>query len=466
MTDRIHIFKKLVLFLLLLGFYSCNNKEFKLNEDYVVQIDDIGLREGVFERRFKLTKDFSAHKSFTANSLKNSIDNIFLPDLLFIRKAYELGFDKDPSIKKNNFEFKVNALASTHPINSKSIFISDKELKDFYEEKDVLYTFQIIQHNSFWAIDSISKNPNWGKNNNSNVKEKRKVMPRELSLGKRSYGQSVPIEVYKELKKIKVGESTKPIYIAPTWNIIRLIAKEDNKKLTSFAKLKRTLVKEFEIIGKQKQIIEFQDSLLKKYKIEKVDINYSKILNSFVTKNGIGFFQQDKYKGNLKNDLVITSNKGNITVDDFFYFFNKGNQFAIFNQITKEDVQVFIDDLTKHYALYLDHNSMNYGENKILVDQIENKSNKLLLQKFIRDEITRKVKVSEDEARDHYNNNRKIWVGEFDKVKRSIISELRDKKIKELRESLIEQYKEKYNVVYNNELIKQLAEKYTKEKNN
>ncbi len=465
MIKKIQIIKTLVLFMFILGLNNCSPKEYQLNKDYVVQIDDIGIRKGVFERRFKLAKDFGAHKSFSTNSLKNFINKIYLPELLFLRRAYELGFDKDPLIEKNNFEFKLNALASTHPINKKSIFISDKELEIFYNKKNILYTFQIIQHNSFYSIDSISKNPVWEKKENS-VEEQKKIMPRKLLFEKRSYGQSVPVEIYKELKKLKVGEYTKPIYIAPTWNIIRLKAKEINKKLISFDKLKKNLIKEFEIIEKQKQIKEFQDSLTKKHKIEITDIDYSKIRNSFVTKEGIGFFHKDKYEGNLEEDLVIKSDKGNISVDDFFYIFNKENQFVIFKKISVEDIRVFLEDLVKHYALYLDHKSMNYKSDEILVDQIENKNNKLLIQKFLKDELFHKVNVSEKEALEYYNNNRKIWTGEFEKVKRSIISELRDKKVKDLRESLIEQYKEKYNVVYNDKLLKQLAEKFTNEKNN
>ena len=74
--------------------------EQKIEEGNVVQIEDIGIRKGVFERKFKMTNDFNETKVFAPEFLKNSIEKYMLTDHLLICDAYKKGFNVDPKITK------------------------------------------------------------------------------------------------------------------------------------------------------------------------------------------------------------------------------------------------------------------------------------------------------------------------------------------------------------------------------
>jgi hypothetical protein len=437
-----------------------------ISDEYVLKIEDVGLRKGVFERRFKLTKDYGANQEITPEILKNSINKILLPEYLFIQRALELGFDTDPLIRKNLFEFDMNILASAHPIRRKELFISDTELKEFHDKKTILFSYELVQHSSYNEIDSIYKSLIAGNKFNEGKKVMPSAYPRKIEYNNKTFGESVPLEVYQQLYGMEEGDISKPLYTPPIWVIVKLNKKVTNSKIEPNDSIKRNLIAQLQGIKKLEQIEKYTDSLKAKYKIEIRESIVNRLLDAFeIADNNVGYFSRDKFDGSITDEYVITTSEDDISVDMFFFLFNRSNMYSNIKQIVRKDIEVFIDDLSSQLALYLDAKDKKIiDSNETLKDQVENKFNKELYKKFLKKEISDKVVVSDEDARNFYEDNRETWKGEFEAVKNSIIYRIRNSKMLELKENLVKDLSNSYDLLYNDSVLEELSQKLTNEK--
>jgi hypothetical protein len=448
----------------LLPLASCSKKE--IDKENVIQIGEVGLRKGVFERRFKLSSEYGKNKEFSPEILKSFINRILLPEYLFIQKSFDLGFQNDPFILKTVFEFKMNALASNNAIHSKEMFISDKELADFYNDKKYLYSFEIIQHTAFNEADSIKKILSEGKKLKFEKETMPDVFPRKIEYVNKSFGESVPFEIYKQLDEMKEGEISEPIYSAPLWIVIKLTDKVKYQKTNSLEESKTILLKDLQGIKKIKETKLYVDSLKSKYNLEILNKDYSKIIKAFVINNEqVGFFNRANYSGSIE-DIVIKTSLQNINVDMFFFIFNRTNRFSKIKKLVYEDVDVFMNDLATQLVLYLDALEQGVDKYPTLSEQIENKLYRVLYSKYLKEEISDKVSISQEVALSYYNDNRGVWKGEFEKVKSSIINKMRKEAMYKYRDQLVKDLSDEFDVLYNELLLQEIADSFTAEKKN
>ena len=450
--------------LVLFPLASCSNKE--IDKGNVIQVGEVGLRKGVFERRFKLSSEYGKNKEFSPEILKSFINRILLPEYLFIQKSFDLGFQNDPFILKTIFEFKMNALASNNAIHSKELFISDNELADFYYDKKYLYSFEIIQHTAFNEADSIKKLLSEGKKLKFEKEAMPDVFPRKIEYVNKSFGESVPYEIYKQLDELKEGEISDPIYSAPLWIVIKLIDKVKYQKTKSLEESKTILLKDLQGIKKIKETKLYVDTLKSKYNLEIITKDYSKMIKAFVINNEqVGFFNRANYTGSIE-DIVIKTSSQNISVDLFFFIFNRTNRFSKIKKLVYEDVDVFMNDLATQLVLYLDALEQGVDKYPTLSEQILNKLYRVLYSKYLKEEISDKVSVSREVALSYYNDNRSVWKGEFENVKSSIINKLRKEAMYKYRDQLVKDLSDEFDVLYNEPLLQEIADNFTAEKKN
>ncbi|MEN8192741.1 MAG: hypothetical protein ABFS12_07975 [Bacteroidota bacterium] len=456
-----YIVRITIIFIYTLLVISCS--ETKVEDGYVLQLEDVGLRKGIFERRFKLTKDYGSNKELTPEILKGFIDRVLLQEYLFIQKSFDLGFDKDPEIKKNHFEFKMNALASNHPILHKQLFISNSDLQNYYKKKNVVYDLTVIQHNSYYQIDSIYHHMTSGKVLKIEEKRMPNAYPRKITYNNHSFGESLPGEIYRQLPTMEEGDISEPIYTAPFWVIIKLNKKEKKALKEPIEGKRESLLKELEALKKKEQIKKYTDSLKVKYKLKIADVDYTELIQSVEIYEGCGLFIKDKFTGSI-DDILITTSEEEISIDMFFYFFNRLNQYEKIKNIVHEDIEVFINDLASQMALYIDALKLGVGEYETLSEQIQHKLNKALYRRFLKEEISDKVKITQEEARRYYESNRDRWSGEFENVKINVISDLKTELMHKYSNNLVEELSEEYDVLYNEPLLQELADRFTEEK--
>ncbi len=225
------------------------------------------------------------------------------------------------------------------------------------------------------------------------------------------------------------------------------------------------LLKDLQGIKKIKETKQYVDSLKSKYNLEIVKEDYNKMIKAFViNEEEVGFFNRANYPGSI-DDIVIKTTLQNISVDMFFFIFNRTNRFSKITKLVYEDVDVFIDDLSTQLVLYLDALEQGVDKYPTLSEQIENKLYRVLYSKYLKEEISDKVSISEEVALNYYNGNRGVWKGEFEKVRSSIVNKLRKEAMYKFRDKLVKDLTDDFDVLYNEPLLKEMADQFTAEKN-
>jgi hypothetical protein len=454
----------LKLFLFIVLMVGCAKQE-PMNNEYVMQIKNVGLRQGVFVRRYKLTRDYGNNQVFTPEILKKFIDEILVPDYLFIQHAYDLGFRKERKTQQNINDYRVNLLASSHPIIFEEMTILKEQLRDFYGKKSIKYDIDLVQTNSYSMADSIYKSMLAGNEINLPKKDVADFnFPQYLHYKDVTYGERLHPDIFSTLIKMKQSEISEPIYTAPIWTIIKLNNKSENKGLKSFEAMEKELLRQGQAIFKYEKQKQLVNELREKYQPSVRTEFYQPLISAYKLIDNHGWIDKNKFN---KTDLKVTFlqiNDDEISLSHFISSFNQAHQFSLSLLLTEKDLGYFVDDYVAQYLLYLDALEKGVDQNPLIKDQLENKEHRILLTKYLKEEIAHKVVISDDDARKHYENNREKWRAKYEDVASSVKNDLKNKRLLEKKNNLKNKLKKKYQVRYNESLLREIAEQLTNEK--
>ncbi len=448
--------------LILISTIGC--EEQKIEEGNVVQIEDLGIRKGVFERRFIMTSTYTDNNEFTPKLLISEIDKLLLPNYLLINDAYKLGLNKDQVFVNKALMYKLNLIAANHPIYTENFSLSKEEMIEFYNKKEFAFDFEIVKNISYYRVDSIYKYLKEGNEIEFNDDDKKmQSFPSKFKFTNSTYADHGPVEVYDKLLEMKEGEVSEPIYTASVWVVVKLKQKKKIKQ-KPYEEFKRDLIDQYQQIMKDKQVELLTKNLREKYNLKIDQENSEKIIKSFFVKNGYASFSRDRFNESDLDDIIISTTEEKINLDFLVYVLNSSMMFNSVENITQKDIDVFVNNFANNTVLYSDALEKGVDNIEIIRDRFENNENRLLYSKYLKEEISDKVVVSEEDAQDYYNYKRDEWKGEFNEVKSSVIRKLRQKLMYQRSDELIEKFKSDFNIQYNMELLKELADKFTEEK--
>ncbi len=430
-----------------------------------MQVDDVGLREGVFVRRYMMTGHYGKHEQFNAEILKAFIRDIMEPDYLLVQDAYDHDMDKDEDLQKKLEDYKIGLIASNHPGFGENMTIPDEELQKFYEKKKVRYNVDLVLANSYGMADSIYSQLKTGNKLNlpKNVPEGL-FFPQYKHYKDITYGDVLHLDVFPKLIELKEGEISKPVYTSPVWTVIVLNKISKNKELKLFEQEKSRLVREHHVLFKHRRNNQFINDLKEKYRVA-IHTEYYPLLIDAYTKDGL--FKGIVPSKNAQSDLEKTFLKINdtdISLSRFISIFNQANQLNSMSSLSEADLSQFIDKYIQQYVLYLDALALGVDKDELIMDKLENKEFRLLLSKYLKEKIASKVVISEAEARQYHADSREKWSGAFENTEKMIRFELRDKKLHEIRNDMINKLQKKHTVRYNEPLLEDLAILLTEEK--
>lgn len=451
--------------LLLIVFILGCAKQENLNDEYVMQVKNVGLRQGVFVRRYKLTKDYGSNKEFNAKILKKFIGEILEPDYLFIQHACDLGFHQEAKTAQNIRDYRVNLLASNHPILYEKMTILKDDLHKYYEKKSVKYDLEIVQTNSYHAADSIYKAILAGKKIDLPQKEEPDFsFPRSQKFTDITYGEQLHPDIFPELMKMKQGEVSKPFYTIPVWTVIKLNKKRENKNFNPFNELEKELVSQAQVIYKFEQQKQLVNSLRDKYQTHINKAFYQPMIAAFTIKNNQSWIDPGKLNEYDLNKTLIQIHQDSISLSSFISSYNQSMQFSMVSRLTEPDLSHFIEDYVSQYLLYLDALEKGVDQNELIQDQLVNKENKTLLNRYLNEEIAQKVFISDADAREHYEKNPDKWKAKYEDLASTVKGDLKNIRLLEKKNELVDQLQDKYKVRYNESLLTKIAAELTQEK--
>lgn len=436
-------------------------EEVSLNPENVLQIKNVGLREGIFIRRYQLTSDYGNRQEYTPEILKSFIKEKLEQNYLFIANAYDLGLDKENDIQRKIKDFRVNLIASNHPIIFENLEISKDTLQTFYHKKAILYNIDLVQANSYSMADSMYKFLLAGNKVDPSDSDEDLHFPLYFQFNDLTYGEKLHPNLTKMLTEMKNGQVCRPVFTNPAWSIMRLNKKMENNDLISYDKMLNELIQQNQTILKFEAQTQLVNDLREKYGVSINQKHYSQMISAYIFKNNHGWIDIKKIDKSDLNDTFIKIDHDEISLFDFISSFNTSMQFAALPSLKNEDLDVFVEHYVSQNLLYLDGLEKGADRDKLIKDKFVNKEHRLLLTKYLNEEIGQKVKVIDSDAIEHYNINRDKWKAEYKVVEKSVKYDLRKILLTERKNELVDKLRKKYNVCYNEPLLKKLADQLT-----
>ncbi|MBN1996787.1 hypothetical protein JW935_04485 [candidate division KSB1 bacterium] len=428
----------------------------RFDDDCVMQIKNVGLRQGVFMRRFQLSGEYGKEKTFTSTSLKKYIQEILEPNYLLIQHAYDLGKHQQGSIQQKIQEYRIGLLADNHPIINQPLNISKERLADFYEKKSILYDIDAVQANSYNSARDIYKSIL----QNKEFKRPEGILPEDfphfLQFRDVSWGEQLHPELFCVLDRMEVGQVSEPIYTSSVWTIIKLNKKSKNQQLAPFDE--KDLLPQMQAISKFEQQKTLVFTLKEKYPAVIRTEYYQPMIEAYTWRDNRGWIDKAKFDDSDLNVIFIRIQDLQVTCLNFFSMFNQAKQFFKIPEIDLQDLEHFTDDTISRYVLYLDAAEKGIDRDPFLKDQLINKEHRLLLTEYLDEEISKKITISDAEALKYYQENSNKWTVEYEKVAAIIKNTLKKKAMEERRSGLIKKLQQKYRFRYNEPLLQKVAE--------
>jgi uncharacterized protein YlxP (DUF503 family) len=451
-------------FLIMLLCMSCAKQQ-GFDDQNVMQIKNVGLRQGVFIRRYKLTGEYGRNNVFTSNDLQAFIEKVMEPDYLLIQNAYDLGLNKDKIIQQKLLDYKVNLLADNNPIRFAEMTISKEDLHEFYEKKSFRYDIDFIQTNSYYSADSIYKFLSGGHEIPAPKYERPGFgFSQFIELKNVTYGERIHPELWPGLLEMKEGEISAPVYTSPTWTILKLEKKREDKDIPSYEKMEKELLIQAEALLKYQRQKRFIQELRQKYPVTVMKDYYEPLIDAHRIVENHGWIDKNKLDESMLKAPFIQINNDKIPLSHFISSFNQANQFLQVYRLTEQDIDHFVDDVVTQFLLYLDSLEKNVDKDILIKDKLENKEHRMLLTEYLKKEIAPKTVISDEDARKYYENNRSKWRAEYEKVAPRVKNDLKNKRMVEKRQKVIDKLQKKYHVRYNEAILKQIAEQLNSEK--
>ena len=453
-----------LLFILMSLAVDCD-KTADINPEYVMQIKNIGLRQDVFLRRFQLSGNYGKHQNFTSDSLKNFIQKILEPNYLFIQHAYDLGYDKEPQISQEMIDYGVNLLSSNHPIIYENLTIVDDDLRDFHNKKSIQFDVDLIQTTAYGMADSIYRSMVAGRElPYSKPDQPPFIFPKKNRYRDVTYGEVLHPDIFPVLFEMKEGELSKPIYTGPYWSIVVLNKREANKKLPSFEQTEKELINQAQAIFKYKKQKQLVDKLKEKYPVSIQSDLYQPLIDAYRFKDGHGWIDSNRLNQDHVSADFPQINNDIISLTHFISIFNQANQYSQIHKLTEQDLTQFVDEYIAQYLLYLDAVEKGVDQKSVIQDKLQNKEHRLLIAKYLKDEIAKKIKISDEDAQAHYQAHQNKWNAGFEEVISLVKDDLMNQRLIERKENVLKKLHSKYDVRYNEPLLVKLAEQLTAEK--
>lgn len=129
---------------------------------------------------------------------------------------------------------------------------------------------------------------------------------------------------------------------------------------------------------------------------------------------------------------------------------------------SKEGLEQFVDELIKKELLYQEAKKKGLDRSEKLRLKIEEFKKLMMIELLLEEAVEKKSEVSEKEARDFYEKNKKDFVLEtkgkkeqieFEKIKELLIQKLASEKQKDLFESYVDKLKNSNSIEINKEAI-------------
>lgn len=385
-----------------------------VSDETVIKVGNVNISKYEFElSRDKFKRN---NKTNTPVAMQKWVDD-FIGQVYILADAYSKKYDTISEIKDQMAEISMYRIGMVdgllwNKVVEPQLKFSTAELKATYKKRDKVYYIDYIKFADKQNMVAVLK----GDTVLDNEKAFNEAIP-AVKASKNNRYANYPmlwpfykLEPYKEtIIKLNQGEISRPIYTADGVYIIHLIkAEKINPK--PFKEEKNNIEWELKNIRKQKITKETQREVYAKANIIINDTLLEDVLTFIKNcKNEKFDFPNLPMKNNNSVLMTYTLNKKRekFTVHDFINFYKYSQvrppiKKAAFSQFTRDFVD-FQYMLAQADSVGITH------DKKFLLEQ-QSSLNRLILSYYIQNEISKTIKISNEELVDYYQKNKTSFI--------------------------------------------------------
>lgn len=261
---------------------------------------------------------------------------------------------------------------------------------------------------------------------------------------------------------LKVGEVSSPVRTPYGWHIIKVT---EIKEYPDFEKAKENLKNEFKRSVQYKmEYDKYVAKALKDYKVELDKGGISMLYTKLDSSKVLSMINIDSvFAGTDKMTKLANYNGGSVTLQDFLQYLNVNKEYSSSN-IGMVTLTKIINEVASSPVLFIVAQKEDIEKDEDYLELMNEYIAGLLREKIDLEEISSKIKITDDDINTYYNANiaaYKIKEGEtertrtIDEVKGEITNTLRQDKFAQTEKAYIDALKQKYPVkIYEEELKK------------
>ncbi len=444
---------------------SCQKHEIKDKKHDLVDVNGLTVKKTDFINRYRSSKEFAAAKTITAEDVKKFLDQNFVDELLLANKAVDEGLDKDSTMAEGLKRLKVQVMTSMNgalyrKIMMKPAVVTEKDVKDLYDRSDhgvkIAYIRLSSKHMADSLYNAIKHGADFGQ------------MARKYSLDVQTFqrGGEVPTMLYPGLLgdeienvmfQLRAGQVSKPIFSSGWYYLIKVL-KTSKMNLKSFDQEKENLRKKVQQAKNNQHRNNYIDSLFIRFHLKINKALFPTIKQAFVPVDRVGKIDEKKIPHALWNKALATYDGGEFSLGQFVSMYNGMNFTSRVPLRYDDEIENHIKTLVVPYLMYQDGLQMGLQDSadfKLLYKKMRTNA---LSQEALRKLVYEKVKVTDDEVKNYYEQHKQQWNNQpFEKIKRFVQNRLKTEKANELKTQLTQRLRNSYSVVYNDSLLAAVA---------
>lgn len=380
-----------------------------LGDAYTVTVKDL-------EDHFK--GSHQGHETLLAGegALVEFLDGVIEKKLLLL-EARRVGYDEDPEIQEYLDEYAVKKAVDSlykQEIVDK-VDITEEDLQEAYEKEGYLYLVGKIATFTREDMDKAYARITEGEDFRkvaSEVSVDEDSAKRGGRLSEINWSSFKP-EVAKAVESMEVGEITVPRTIDGKWVILKLMEKVEIEKKTPFDKAKSRLGYILAKWSKERRKDEYFKELSQKWgaTIKDEVITAENFLEDSGDQDEEQAQKDEGTEEQEKEKVVVASFRGgDIGLDEFRKSLNKEALQEGPETYTLRLIRNVLEDRLFTELLEKEVKAEKYTETPQIQAQVQGLKKQLVYNKFANEMVLGDVKVTDDEAREYYEENKDEYV--------------------------------------------------------
>ena len=444
------------------GLITCNKSTVPdIGENIIMQVDSIPYRSSIFERRYGLGNKKTV---VTEDEIQNYLETKIKEELLFVKAAYEAGIHNDKSLQNSLHRYNMEVLEKAHPIHRDKMQINQNAVRTFYENFKNLYTFGVLNTRSYQTAMELKKQYEEGTLNLEQYSidlenTKGPTFPSYNLFKKIEFSKSLPPQIFEKIIDLEENKISNPIQLGGLWGLVILNKKVINKKIKPFEKVGNIYANRAANFYRYKVLASHQQTLKKKFELKELDFDKNLIIKLFDSASA-----SFKFSKKTEEFKIFECKKFTITNKDLMTFYNNINAYTTTKPLilVEKDLNIVSERVLNQQLMYYDALSIGVQNNPFVADQIINKKQIELRNRYIRNHLGRlSRKLSEEEIQKYYFENKSKYPGEYSAMRKNVHDDLYLHKIELKKELVLSKLEKESTILYNKKEISRFAKHFS-----